>query len=143
MGRSRVGAAIVALGLMAGAGQALAADVSNGLISGEADFKMYCASCHGETGKGDGPKSFGLSAKPPDLTTLTARYGQFPREQLAQLVDGRDPIAGHGTREMPVWGMWFKAEAADGLGGAEGDDGSVARRVENLLDYIATLQGLN
>lgn len=141
MVKSRISAAIMALALAAGPSQA--ADVSNGLISGEADFKMYCASCHGETGKGDGPKSFGLSSKLPDLTTLTARYGQFPRDQLARLVDGRDPIAGHGSREMPVWGMWFKEEAADGLGGAQGDDSSVARRVENLLDYIATLQGLN
>ncbi len=141
MVKSRISAAIMALALASGPSQA--ADVSNGLISGEADFKMYCASCHGETGKGDGPKSFGLSSKLPDLTPLTARYGQFPRDQLARLVDGRDPIAGHGSREMPVWGMWFKEEAADGLGGAQGDDSSVARRVENLLDYIATLQGLN
>jgi hypothetical protein len=44
---------------------------------------------------------------------------------------------------MPVWGVWFKQEAGDGLGGAEGDDGTVARRVANLIDYIATLQGLN
>jgi mono/diheme cytochrome c family protein len=141
MVKSRISAAILALALAAGPSQA--ADVSNGLISGEADFKMYCASCHGETGKGDGPKSFGLSSPAPDLTTLTARYGEFPRARLAELVDGRAPIAGHGSREMPVWGLWFKEEAADDLGGAEGDDGSVARRVENLLDYIATLQGLN
>jgi hypothetical protein len=103
---------------------------------------MYCANCHGEAGKGDGPKSFGLSMAPPDLTTLTARYGEFPRQRLVQLIDGRVPLPGHGTREMPVWGVWFKEEAGDGLGGAEGDDGSVARRVENLVDYIATLQGL-
>lgn len=118
----------------------LAADVSNGVISGEADFNMYCASCHGEAGKGDGPKAFGLSTPPPDLTRLTARYGGFPRDRLAGLVDGRDPIPGHGSREMPVWGLWFKEEAAEGLGGSEGDEGSVARRVQNLLDYIATLQ---
>jgi mono/diheme cytochrome c family protein len=141
MVKSRISAVILALALAAGSAQA--ADVSNGLISGEADFKMYCASCHGETGKGDGPKSFGLSTPAPDLTTLTARYGAFPRERLAELIDGRAPLAGHGTREMPVWGVWFKEEAADGLGGAEGDDSTVARRVANLIDYIATLQGLN
>ena len=141
MVKSRISAVILALALAAGSAQA--ADVSNGLISGEADFKMYCASCHGETGKGDGPKSFGLSTPAPDLTTLTARYGAFPRERLAERVDGRAPLAGHGTREMPVWGVWFKEEAADGLGGAEGDDSTVARRVANLIDYIATLQGLN
>jgi hypothetical protein len=141
MVKSRISAAILALALAAGPSQA--ADVSNGLISGGADFKMYCASCHGDTGKGDGPKSFGLSTPLPDLTTLTVRYGEFPRQRLAELVDGRATLPGHGTREMPVWGVWFREEAADGLGGAEGDDGTVARRVANLLDYIATLQGLN
>ena len=46
----------------------------------------------------------------------------------------------HGTREMPVWGTWFKAEAAAELGGAEGDEGSVDRRIANLIGYVETLQ---
>lgn len=113
---------------------------SNAGVSGERDFNMYCASCHGENGKGNGPKSFGLSKPAPDLTQLTKRYGSFPRERLVRLIDGRDPIAGHVDREMPVWGVWFKEEAATELGGAEGDEGSVARRVNNLVDYIEGLQ---
>ena len=116
------------------------AEVSNAAISGESDFNMYCASCHGEDGKGNGPKAFGLGKPVPDLTTLTERYGSFPRERLAKLIDGREPMPGHGDREMPVWGVWFKEEAADELGGAEGDEGSVERRVENLIGYIETLQ---
>lgn len=115
-------------------------DNPNAGVSGEGDFNMYCASCHGENGKGDGPKSFGLSKPAPDLTRLTARYGSFPREMIVKMVDGRDPIAGHMDREMPVWGMWFKEEAAAELGGAEGDEGSVARRVNNLVDYVESLQ---
>lgn len=117
-----------------------AQETTNAAVSGEADFNMYCASCHGEDGKGDGPKAFGLSSPPPDLTTLTERYGSFPREKLARLIDGRDPIEGHMDREMPVWGVWFKEEAAAELGGAEGDEGSVARRVENLIGHIESLQ---
>lgn len=112
----------------------------NAGVSGEGDYNMYCASCHGEDGKGKGPKSFGLSKPAPDLTQLSKRYGSFPRERLIRLIDGRDPITGHGDREMPVWGVWFKEEAAAELGGAEGDEGSVARRVNNLVDYIESLQ---
>jgi mono/diheme cytochrome c family protein len=112
----------------------------NAGVSGEHDFNMYCASCHGESAKGDGPKAFSLVKKPPDLTTLTQRYGEFPRDKLARMIDGRDPIPGHGEREMPVWGVWFKAESAEELGGAEGDEGSVKRRVDNVIDYIASLQ---
>ena len=113
---------------------------SNAGISGEHDFNMYCASCHGENGKGDGPKAFTLTIKPPNLTTLTQRYGEFPREKLARMIDGREPIPGHGEREMPVWGVWFKAESAQDLGGADGDEASVTRRVDNLIGYIASLQ---
>ena len=112
----------------------------NAGLSGEHDFNMYCASCHGETGKGNGPKAFGLTIKPPNLTTLTERYREFPRDRLARMIDGRDPVPGHGDREMPVWGVWFKAEAAQDLGGAEGDEASVTRRVDNLIDYIESLQ---
>ncbi len=122
------------------ASPAYAQDAGNAGVSGEADFNMYCATCHGENGKGNGPKAFGLSKPLPDLSDLTERYGSFPRERLAKLIDGREVLEGHGDREMPVWGVWFKEEAAAELGGAEGDEGSVARRVENLIGYVETLQ---
>lgn len=109
-------------------------------VSGESDFRMYCASCHGEDGKGDGPKSFGLGRPTPDLTTLTRKYGTFPAERLARLIDGREALDAHLEREMPVWGMWFKEEAAAELGGAEGDEGSVKRRIDNLISHIESLQ---
>ena len=121
---------------------ALADDMAdpNAGVSGEHDFNMYCASCHGEDGKGNGPKAFSLTIKPPNLTTLTQRYREFPRDRLARMIDGRDPVPGHGEREMPVWGVWFKEESAQELGGAEGDDASVQRRVDNLIGYIESLQ---
>jgi len=122
------------------ASPAYAQDAGNAGVSGEADFNMYCATCHGENGKGNGPKAFGLSKPLPDLSDLTERYGSFPRERLAKLIDGREVLEGHGDREMPVWGVWFKEEAAAELGGAEGDEGSVARRLENLIGYVETLQ---
>ncbi|MCB1379492.1 MAG: c-type cytochrome [Alphaproteobacteria bacterium] len=113
----------------------------NAEVSAEGDFRLYCAECHGDDGRGDGPKSFGLSAPAPDLTKLRARNGgTFPREMLARVIDGREDIALHGGREMPVWGQWFKMEAAAELGGAEGDEDSIHRRVENLIDFIESLQ---
>ena len=135
---SLLAAAVAAV--MATTSMAAADDLPPG-TSGEADFRMYCADCHGDGGKGDGPKSFGLSIPPPDLTELTARYnGTFPRDYLMRVIDGRDPLKGHLDREMPVWGKWFKMEAEDGLGGAEGDEGSVDRRINNLIDFLETLQ---
>lgn len=130
-------AAVLTMGASALAEEA----TGNAGVSGEADYRMYCASCHGEEGKGDGPKSFGLSTKAPDLTILRQKYGgTFPADRLRQMIDGRDAPAGHVEREMPVWGVWFKEEAAAELGGAEGDEGSVERRVVNLIGFIESLQ---
>lgn len=134
-----VSAALVLI-LLSGT-SAMAEDSGNPGVSAEADFRMYCSECHGEDGKGDGPKSFGLSKPAPDLTKLKARNGgTFPRDSLAAVIDGRADIALHGGREMPVWGKWFKMEAAEDLGGAEGDENSIKRRVDNLIDYIEELQ---
>ena len=130
--------ALLVLGLFPAALHA--EEAGNAAFSGEADFNLYCASCHGQDGKGDGPKAFGLSVPLPDLTTMTERYGTFPADRLARIIDGRDALEGHLDREMPVWGVWFREEAAAELGGAEGDEGSVARRVENLIGHLESLQ---
>ncbi|MFO1130730.1 MAG: c-type cytochrome [Hyphomicrobiales bacterium] len=112
----------------------------NAGVSGEHDFNMYCSSCHGESGKGDGRIAARLEKKPPDLTQLTRRYGAFPRDKVIQFIDGQADVAAHGNRDMPVWGKWFTLEATEGLGGAEGDAATVKRRIDNVVDYIETLQ---
>ncbi len=38
------------------------------LAKGKASFEQICASCHGTSGKGDGPAAAALSPKPRDLT---------------------------------------------------------------------------
>ena len=116
-----------------------AADPNAG-VSGEHDFNMYCGSCHGTEGKGDGPVAARLEKKPADLSTLTQRYGEFPRDKIAAFIDGTADVAAHGNREMPVWGKWFTLEATQGLGGAEGDPATVKRRIDNVVNYIETLQ---
>lgn len=109
--------------------------------SGEADFYMSCSACHGEDGRGQGAKAFGLSAEPPDLTTLRRRSDNvFPRERLHRIIDGREDIKVHGDREMPVWGQLFKLDAGEGLGEAEGDDATISRRIETLIDFIESFQ---
>lgn len=36
--------------------------------AGKATYDAKCASCHGSTGKGDGPAATALPTKPPDMT---------------------------------------------------------------------------
>ncbi len=112
-----------------------------GVGTAERDFRLYCSNCHGESGRGDGAKTFGLSGPASDLTGLSERNGGvFPRERLQAIIDGREVLKNHGDREMPVWGVWFKMEAEEDLGGAEGDEGTVQRRITALIDFLETLQ---
>jgi mono/diheme cytochrome c family protein len=114
---------------------------ASGVGTAERNFRLYCSNCHGESGRGDGPKTFGLSGPAPDLTGLSERNGGvFPRARLRAIIDGREVLKNHGDREMPVWGVWFKMEAEEDLGGAEGDEGTVQRRITGLIDYLETLQ---
>ncbi|RFF33019.1 c-type cytochrome [Wenzhouxiangella sediminis] len=58
---------LTAVILAAGAAAAqpsLAADAA----AGETKFKQLCATCHGPTGKGDGPASAALNPQPRDLS---------------------------------------------------------------------------
>ena len=49
-----------------------AALAAGDLAKGQATFKMYCETCHGASGKGDGPGAAGLQPAPRDFTK-----GQF------------------------------------------------------------------
>jgi mono/diheme cytochrome c family protein len=105
--------------------------------SGEETFYRFCASCHGETGAGDGPVAAGLPIAVPDLTQLRRHQGEdFPAATLRKIIDGREIVIYHGTRYMPVWGYEFWIE--------EGADEAAQSRVEiiidNLITYIESIQ---
>ena len=97
-------------------------------------LKMYCATCHGTTARGDGPLAEHLRHAPPDLTTYTERNGGvFPSDRVARIIDGRD-VPSHGDREMPVWGDAFSSSP----------DGrpleSVKQRIEAIIPDLAGIQ---
>ena len=97
-------------------------------------FRTYCASCHGTSGRGDGPMAMQLRRMPPDLTQFTRRNGGvFPSEQVYRIVDGRD-VMSHGDREMPVWGDAFRMTT--GGGGAA----AVKSRIDAIVRYLAGIQ---
>ena len=103
-------------------------------------FLLYCASCHGRTGEGNGPMAPFLTTAPADLTLLAKRNrGVFPYDSLEEVIDGRRAIASHGIREMPMWGMRFRKEAETGQGQLPGEV-QVNQRIKGLIDYIASIQ---
>jgi mono/diheme cytochrome c family protein len=82
--------AVLLMGVLSS--QSIAQDEGgSGVGTAERDFRLYCSNCHGESGRGDGPKTFGLSGPAPDLTGLSERNGgEFPKERLRAIIDGRE-----------------------------------------------------
>ncbi len=105
-------------------------------LVGRDSFNLYCASCHGASGRGDGPIASSLRTRPADLTTLTQRNdGVFPRKNVAGFVEGYGrPLASHGTSDMPVWGRIFRA--------LETSDVRALVRLNNLVAYVESLQAV-
>jgi mono/diheme cytochrome c family protein len=106
------------------------------LLQGEQLFKAYCASCHGRTGKGDGPFVQALKTPPADLSLLTQRNGgTFPRERVIRLIEeGKPAEEAHGSKEMPVWGPIFAAMSHDSFKATN-------PRVEDVVSYLESIQG--
>ena len=103
-------------------------------LVGRDSFDLYCASCHGPSGKGDGPVASALRTRPADLTTLARRRGgTFPRQDVAAFVEGTGrAITAHGTSDMPTWGPIFRA--------LDASDARARVRLNNLVAYVESLQ---
>ena len=102
--------------------------------SGKEMFTEYCASCHGLSGRGDGPAAQALKTLPANLTTLSARNGGlFPELRVMESVKA-GPFPAHGSAEMPIWGPIFSAMRSGP------NDAEVQLRTHNLMEYIRTLQ---
>lgn len=135
--RTRLGAvAALALGLGLVAGTAAAEDDPYAK-AGENLYHQHCGACHGITAQGDGPVAPLLDPRPPDLTRIAARRdGTFPESAILRIIDGRDPVVAHGTREMPVWGQRFAEGPPPGPGAR-----SLARgQVMLLVHYLKSIQ---
>jgi mono/diheme cytochrome c family protein len=131
-----VGAASAAsLLLAAAAGGQQTTEAFSAGTSGAAVYKTYCAVCHGTEGRGDGPLAENLRHAPPDLTMLAKRNaGKFDAARVHRMIDGRDPIKGHGGPDMPIWGDAFKRSSE------KYDEKAVKERVEALVDHLKSLQ---
>lgn len=105
------------------------------VASGEELFLSYCAICHGTDGTGGGAMTEHLKLPPADLTKIAARRaGNYPAEQIYQIIDGRVPVAGHGTGDMPVWGNTLKESEK------LKNERQVRQSIDNLVEYLRTIQ---
>lgn len=103
------------------------------LDSGRGLFMTHCASCHGVSGRGNGPSAEELRRRPADLTQFAKQNGGvFNAAALHRIIDGRT-VKAHGTMEMPVWGDTFKWR--QGL-----PEEAIKTRIEAIVRYIESLQ---
>jgi mono/diheme cytochrome c family protein len=100
---------------------------------GKENFTAYCAVCHGNDAKGNGPAAPALKGPIPDLTTIAKRNaGKFDAVAMQRVVSGVDkPRPAHGTVDMPIWGPVFR--------NTQGDQATTLR-VTNLVKYLESLQ---
>lgn len=100
-------------------------------------FLRYCASCHGEDGRGHGPLADSLKQPPADLTRLALDHGgDFDERAVMAVIDGRRAVAAHGPRDMPVWGAIFQQEGAEERYPAY----QSLLKSRLLVDYLASIQ---
>ena len=98
-------------------------------------FRTYCASCHGQEAKGDGPLADNLRVRPPDLTLIArSNKGTFDADEVYRIIDGRKPVKGHGGADMPVWGDAFR-QSRDGY-----SEESVKARIEAIVRHLKSVQ---
>jgi mono/diheme cytochrome c family protein len=118
---------------------------ADGMDLGKNEYLRACASCHGETGKGDGPVAKSLTKQPSDLTKLSEHnQGIFPISRVYDVIDGRVQVIMHGPREMPIWGDRFQRELMERLPrdsmSTELREAMVRVRILMLIEYISKLQ---
>jgi mono/diheme cytochrome c family protein len=107
------------------------------IAEGHQLFVQYCASCHGREAQGNGPLAPILTTPPADLHMLSARHGApLPKAQLAEWIDGRRAVRGHGPGDMPVWGKRLTASGPPGPAAETLAKGELML----IVDYIDSIQ---
>jgi mono/diheme cytochrome c family protein len=105
--------------------------------AGKPVYDRNCAVCHGREGKGDGGAASMLTVKPADLTQISQKNGgTFPFWRVYRVIDGREDVKGHGSREMPIWGEEFRMEAGTNMTAQS----QVRGRILELVYYLQSIQ---
>lgn len=73
---------------------------------GKTVFTQFCATCHGNAGKGDGPAAAALNPKPRDLTDKAYLSG-LKDDYLAKVIKNGGAAVGKSAL-MPPWAASLK-----------------------------------
>ena len=124
MNKTRFYAYALCSGLAAGPLASVSATDIPPEVRGLGHYRMFCANCHGLTGRGDGPLVPLLKIAPTDLTLLAQQSeGRFEAERVFKAIDGRHQVSGGGEKRMPVFSESLEV-----------------RTIIELLEYLKTIQ---
>jgi mono/diheme cytochrome c family protein len=139
MKRSIAGTVLLGAMMVGTSGIALAAER---IDIGKQEYENNCLTCHGLTGKGDGPYASYLRNAPSDLSLLAKKNkGVFPVARLYEVIDGREDVKGHGPRNMPIWGAAYALKGAqDYRENPQNVEFYVRARILALIEYVNRLQ---
>lgn len=102
------------------------------LSDGAYAYNLYCADCHGRSGKGDGPAAVRLGTKVPDLRTMSERYGKFNRTFVLEHIFATN----RWDREpMPAWGAVIRSHASQ-------SDAFALLAAHNLMQHVESMQSV-
>jgi mono/diheme cytochrome c family protein len=104
-------------------------------VTAKTDFQNFCAQCHGVDGKGG--SNLG-DIQGPDLTHLSQKHGgNFPSQEVYEVIDGRKKLAGHERLlTMPLWGEFLQPQGVP----EDVAEAKAKSRINALVHYIQTLQ---
>lgn len=105
--------------------------------SGSELYTGNCANCHGVYADGMGPAAAAIAQHVPDLRQIAATNGgEYPRDLVRKIVDGRELIAAHRDDVMPKWGDEF--QVAEGY--SKDASARVDAKIMALVDYLESVQ---
>ncbi|MBK7845127.1 MAG: cytochrome c [Bdellovibrionales bacterium] len=73
---------------------------------GKEVFTMYCVSCHGKGGRGDGPGGAGIVPPPRDLVAARWRKGGSSKELFVTISEGIDGTSMGSYRHLDKLDRW-------------------------------------
>ncbi len=106
---------------------------------GQMLYMENCASCHGVTGRGDGPSATDLMTPPADLTKIAARRdGIWPMLEVMSIIDGysRSTLQ---RDEMPIFDDFLGGGMTD-FDTGNGLRTPVQTNLIKMVDYLEKLQ---
>ncbi len=99
---SRLVLALVSVSLLGGVSVALGQADSADAAKGAQIYQLYCVTCHGVTGDGQGPVGKTLDPPPRDFTKGDFKYGSSDKDVFEVISNGA--ASKGGTPLMAPWG---------------------------------------